>query len=236
MTSAPFDALLFDKDGTLFDFEATWNGWSNDLLAELCAGDAGLKERMAQSIGFDLERVAFQRDSVAIAGTASEIARALHQHLPDRSVRELVEHLDKAAAEAALTEAVPLAPFLDHLRTGGLRLGVMTNDGELPARRHLERSGVLDRFEMVIGSDSGFGAKPDAAPLLAFAERLGLAPDRIAMIGDSLHDLHAGRAAGMATIGVLTGMADRAELAPRADVVLPDIGHIPAWIGLGPVA
>ena len=50
------------------------------------------------------------------------------------------------------------------------------------------------------------------------------------MVGDSLHDLQSGRAAGMVTIAVLTGVADTSELAPFADVVLPDISHIPAWL------
>jgi phosphoglycolate phosphatase len=59
---------------------------------------------------------------------------------------------------------------------------------------------------------------------------MDLAPDRIAMIGDSTHDLVAGRAAGMITVGVLTGPATREDLAPHATVVLPDIGHLPAWL------
>ena len=50
------------------------------------------------------------------------------------------------------------------------------------------------------------------------------------MVGDSAHDLIAGRAAGMQCVGVLTGTATRADLAPLADVVLPDIGHIPDWL------
>ena len=52
------------------------------------------------------------------------------------------------------------------------------------------------------------------------------------MVGDSTHDLIAGRAARMHTIGVLTGLAPRSELAPYADVILPDISHIPAHLGL----
>ncbi|MEH6752099.1 MAG: HAD hydrolase-like protein, partial [Paracoccaceae bacterium] len=50
------------------------------------------------------------------------------------------------------------------------------------------------------------------------------------MVGDSHHDLLAGRRAGMQTLGVLTGTALAADLAPMADAVLPDIGHIPAWL------
>ena len=50
------------------------------------------------------------------------------------------------------------------------------------------------------------------------------------MVGDSTHDLDAGKAAGMVTIGVLTGPAPREELAPFADVVLDSIAEIPSWL------
>ena len=41
-------------------------------------------------------------------------------------------------------------------------LGIATNDGEVPARAHLTRAGILDSFAFVAGYDSGHGAKPDA--------------------------------------------------------------------------
>lgn len=50
------------------------------------------------------------------------------------------------------------------------------------------------------------------------------------MVGDSLHDIVAGKAAGMATVAVLTGIAGAQELSPHADVVLPDIAALGAWI------
>ena len=50
------------------------------------------------------------------------------------------------------------------------------------------------------------------------------------MVGDSLHDLHAGQAAGMRCVGVLTGVAGAEELQPFAEVVLPDIGYLADWI------
>ena len=84
--------------------------------------------------------------------------------------------------------------------------------------------------DFIAGCDSGHGAKPQPGQLLAFAERIGLSPDRIVMVGDSTHDLIAGRSAGMQTVAVLTGLAEAAVLAPYADAVLPDIGHLPAWL------
>jgi phosphoglycolate phosphatase len=89
---------------------------------------------------------------------------------------------------------------------------------------------VLDAFDFIAGFDSGFGGKPAPGQLLRFCEDLMLKPAHCAMVGDSLHDLHAGRAAGMTTIGVLTGPASRADLAPHADFVMDTIAEIPTWL------
>ena len=226
------DGLLFDKDGTLFDFGATWNGWAQRVIATLAQGDGARAEALATAVRFDLGAGRFHRDSPVIAGTNREVAELLATVLPGRAVPELELLLIDHSETAEQAPAVPLAPFLDGLRGRGLRLGVMTNDAEASAHAHLGRAGVADRFDFIAGFDSGHGAKPAPGPLLAFARATGLDPARVAMVGDSTHDLLAGRAAGMRTVGVLTGMAGAEDLAPLADVVLPDIGHIPAWLGL----
>ncbi|MGL4237933.1 HAD family hydrolase, partial [Tabrizicola sp.] len=104
------------------------------------------------------------------------------------------------------------------------------NDSEAPARQHLANHGITDCFDFIAGYDSGHGAKPAPGMCLAFARAFALDPARVAMVGDSRHDLEAGRAAGMRTVAVLTGIAKRDELSPHADVVLPDIGAIPDWL------
>ncbi|HBT01062.1 MAG TPA: phosphatase [Citreicella sp.] len=225
-------AVLFDKDGTLFDFGRTWNAWSLRALRELSQGDAQVMAAMAEAARFDLVAGRFLPDSPIIAGTNREAAECFARGLPGADVAAIESYLAQGAAEAPLAEAVPLDPFLRGLAAQGLRLGVMTNDTEFSARAQLGRAGVLERFDFVAGFDSGFGAKPAPDPLLAFAAHVGLRPDQVLMVGDSRHDLIAGRAAGMATAGVLTGMAQAADLAPLADVVLPDIGHLPGWLGL----
>ncbi|MEY8839934.1 HAD family hydrolase, partial [Cribrihabitans sp. XS_ASV171] len=169
-------------------------------------------------------------DSVVIAATPAEIAEVLHPEMQHLSPVEIVDLLNDEAARVRQVEAVALDPFLRDLRARGLRLGVATNDAEAPALEHLGRAGVQGHFDFIAGFDSGHGAKPLPGQLLAFADHVGIAPERVAMVGDSLHDLVAGRAAGMATVGVLTGIADEAELAPQADAVLPDIGHLPRWL------
>ena len=224
------EAIVFDKDGTLFDFAATWESWAEAFLLRATGQDRTRAQVIGAQIGFDLAARRFAPDSVVIAGTTAEVAGALDGHFPHLTPPALIDMLNEEAARAPQVEAVPLAPFLDGLRARGLRLGVATNDAEAPARAHLGAAKVLDRFDFVAGFDSGYGAKPEPGPMLAFCAAVGVDPARAVMVGDSAHDLHAGRAAGMRTLGVLTGLADAGALAPQADAVLPDIGHIPAWL------
>lgn len=224
------DALLFDKDGTLFDFHATWSVWATDLIDRLSQGDPGRAAALAEVMDFDLTAGRFRPTSVIIAGTNREAAECVGRVLTDRDTAELEQLLTILSAEAPVSPPVPLAPLLDGLMAGGLVLGVMTNDSEFAARAQLRTAGVERHFASVAGFDSGHGAKPAPDPLLAFARQTGCDPARVAMIGDSTHDLFAGRAAGMQTLAVLTGPASAEDLAPHADAVLAHIGEIPDWL------
>jgi len=227
--------ILFDKDGTLFDFEASWSAWAGHLIEDLSAGESGLATALAARLGFDLDRGRFVPDSLSIAGTVAEQAEAIAPLLPGTDPAALCHRLSQAAAQAEMQPVAGLQQILADLQGRGLVLGVATNDAEAAAYAHLTRAGVLDRFAVVVGFDSGYGAKPDPGMCHAFADAQDLPPERIVMVGDSTHDLVAGRAAGMRTVGVLTGMADRATLAPWADIVLDDISQLATWLdGLGP--
>ena len=50
-----FKAILFDKDGTLFDFRGTWDRWAAAYLPSLCGDDQRVLEELAQALGFDLK-------------------------------------------------------------------------------------------------------------------------------------------------------------------------------------
>lgn len=223
------DGLVFDKDGTLFDFRKSWGGWARQLLGGM-AKDQEHAHRMGNAIGFDLSNGEFASDSPVIAATAADIALALTSHLPGLSTAEITGHINAAAALAPMAEAVPLRPLLEQLKARGIKLGLATNDTEVPARAHLEAHGIIDLFDFISGYDSGHGPKPGPGMCLAFAAKTGLDPARCAMVGDSLHDLHAGRSAGMIAVAVLTGIATRDELSGSADVVLADVGQLPSWL------
>ena len=129
-----------------------------------------------------------------------------------------------------LTVGLPLVPVkglentLSKLKNSGLKLGVATNDSQTSAHEQLAESDIARYFDFVCGYDSGYGGKPNPGMLLAFSEVTDLRVSEIAMVGDSLHDIDAGTAAGAGlTVGVLTGPASEADLADHADVVMPDI-------------
>ncbi|NKX43708.1 HAD family hydrolase [Roseicyclus persicicus] len=222
--------LLFDKDGTLFDFQRSWGGWARDVISDLAGGDPGLAARLADALGYDAGNLVFLPGSLSIAGTVREQAEAIAPHLPGRGVAALEARLVAAAGRAPMIPAVPLRPLLAAWRAQGLSLGIATNDAEVAARQQLEATEIIDVFHFIAGYDSGFGAKPGPGMCLAFAEARGLDPSDCVMVGDSRHDLEAGRAAGMRVVGVLTGPAGVDDLAPLADAVLPDIGALPAWL------
>lgn len=223
------DGVIFDKDGTLFDFRKSWGGWAASLLATLTA-DADEARRLGAAIGFDIDAMEFSPDSPVIAGTPEDVTAALAPLLPQYAPAELVARMNDLSAEARMVPAVPLAEVLGALKARGLKIGLATNDGEAPARAHVAGAGVADLFDYVAGFDSGHGGKPAPGMLLAFAAQFGLDPARVVMVGDSLHDLDSGRAAGMRAVAVLTGIAGAEALAPHADAVLPDIGHLGGWI------
>ena len=223
------DAAIFDKDGTLFDFRATWGGWTARAIDQL-AGFGADRAGLARRLGYDVAAGVFAKDSPVIASTTPELVDIMHGFVPRMDKGQLLDSLSELSAVAPQAPAAPLRPVFEALKARGLKLGLATNDTEAPARAHLAGAGVLDLFDFVAGCDSGWGGKPAPGQLLAFADRVGVDPARSVMVGDSLHDLHAGRDAGMKRAAVLTGIAEAGELAPHADVVLPDISHLAAWI------
>lgn len=225
--------ILFDKDGTLFDFHRTWGGFTEAVLDRLAA-DRGAWLGMARAVGYDPERRAFVAGSPIVAGTNTEIARHWAAFRPDLGAAAIERLLDETVV-AASADPRFLFPAVDDLpgllggfRAGGYALGVATHDSEQAARVQLRLARIEPVFDFIAGYDSGHGLKPGPGMLLAFARAAGIAPGDIVMVGDSRHDLEAARTAGAAlAVGVLTGPATREDLAPFADHVIPSIAHLP---------
>lgn len=222
--------IVFDKDGTLFDFQATWATFTQGLILDEAAGDAGRAAALADALRFDMQSGLVLPGSVVIAHTTQIVAATILPLLRDKDLTALIARMDARSAAAPQVQAAPLRAIIGGLKARGLVLGLATNDAEAPARVHLAKAGIAAMFDFVAGFDSGWGGKPAPGQLIAFTRAMRLDPADCAMVGDSLHDLTAARAAGMIAIGVLTGIAQRNELETLADLVLPSIADLAGWL------
>ena len=218
--------MIFDKDGTLVDFHGTWDPATGAGLRAATADEATLRAA-ADAIGYDLTTGTIRPDSIFVAETNDVIFAALEPHLD-------IEEFGEACMEAAADTTVPahgLPDLLLSLRERGIGLAVATNDWEQIAADQLEILGWRGLFDVVMGSDSGHGAKPEPGMVLEAARRLGVDPAEAIMVGDTAHDLHAGRAAGMETV-LVTGSgstaAVTADVVELADIVVTSLADLEA--------
>ena len=225
-----FNGIIFDKDGTLFDFSKSWTNWISDLLLQLARGDRSFAAKAGTNLGFDFESRKFEPDCFIVYASLSQISARLRAEFPNWPGQSIFELVLKTSAEAVQVEATPLRPLMQSFKSAGFLLGIATNDSESVAKSHLDSAGVLEFFDFIAGWDSGYGEKPDPGMLLAFCDATGILPAETIFVGDSLTDLQAGRDAEMTVVGVLTGLAERSDLSPFAEIVLEDIGALPAWI------
>jgi phosphoglycolate phosphatase len=229
----PIQAILFDKDGTLVDFQRTWGPATHTVLTKLSNGDTTTFERLAMVSLYDPAERRLLPGSPVVIETTYGYGKLWAQALGIPVTPEFIDHIDALFFQETLDHLTPIgdvAALLEGLRVRGYRLGLMTNDADANTRAQLRQLGLDELLEFIAAYDSGYGHKPDPAPVLAFAQFAGLAPAEIAVVGDTEHDLVAARAAGATAIGVLSGPVPRERLAPHADVLLPSIAKLDDWL------
>ncbi len=108
------------------------------------------------------------------------------------------------------------------VRAAGCRTGLVTSKNRVGAYRGLRLAGLEEAMDVVIGADDVEHPKPHREPIDRAVERLGADPATTVYVGDSVHDMHSGRSAGVRTAAVLWGPFSREELEPtRPDHWLP---------------
>lgn len=226
-------AVLFDKDGVLVDFDATWCPAAAKVIDTLADGSEDRRVALADAAEFDLDAVKFRKDSVFIAGTSGELVGLWSEILSEKP-KHLIGSESRALFSKFGVEHVSayddVADTLTALGAARLALGIATNDEEISARTQMRRLQLDGRFTFIAGADSGHGAKPEPGMLLAFAEHISVKPEEIIMVGDSTHDMRAARAAGMIAVGVSTGPASQSDLEPYADHCISRLGELPKLI------
>ena len=225
-----FKGLIFDKDGTLFYFQESWGVWLDNVLEDLSCKSIGKKRKMAKVLGFNLSKKIFFKDSPFIAGTTKEFLSAVEPFSKNLKGAELEEFINSKLMTLTPKPVGDLRALLHYLKSKEILIGVATNDNESPCRSQLESEKIIEFFDFIAGSDSGYGCKPETGQLEAFCQIFELNSKDVAMIGDSTHDLIAAKKAGVYAIGVLTGVAEKKELAPYADIIFESIEDIPNYL------
>jgi phosphoglycolate phosphatase len=235
MTRPAIRGVLFDKDGTLFDFQKSWAPINLRAVAHGAAGDEALRLRLAAIGGVDPASGFTSADSLFASGNAAEIATAWIAAGSPFGLEPLTAALDRIFLDGAgrMVPAADLPGLFGRLKARGLRLGVASSDSAAAVAEAADRFGFAPFLDFHCGYDSGFGHKPTEGMPLAFCRAVGLAPGEIAVVGDNAHDMEMGRRAGAALkVGVLTGTGSKATLAAHADAVITGIDRLEAFLGL----
>lgn len=203
-------AVIFDLDGTLADTAPDLIGALNVIAARECWPAL---DPVADRITAGAGGRALLRRGMAGAGIVADEARvdALFQPFLDA-------YAARIADESRLFPGA--VACLDALAADGWALGVCTNKPEGLARALLDALGVADRFGALLGADTLPVRKPDPRPLLETIARLGAAPARSVLVGDTITDIETARRAALPCILCRFGYAAQPlhELAATAEI------------------
>ncbi len=214
------DAIVFDLDGTLLDTAPDLCGTLNELLAEHGRPTIPL-DRLRPMIGDGAAKMV-ERGFAASGDVPADFTGL---------VRRFIELY--AARIAAETRPFPgVVDCLERLRAVGTQLAICTNKTTSLTESLLAALDLAAYFPVVIGGD-GPARKPDPRHLLAVVERLGVTPQSTLMIGDSINDVAAAKAAGIKVVAVTFGYTTTPALELGADAVIDSFAELPRLLGLG---
>ncbi len=210
--------ILFDFDGTLVNttplilhsFRATWQqsfGFTLDDGAYINTFGrllhSALQELTQQ--GIDERRIAPVDD---LSAKADELLRTYREF-------NLARHDELSEPFAGVNETVA------ELSARGFRLGIVSSKLRAGVERGLRLFALAEFFEVIIAADDVTRHKPHPEPLWRALESFGAAPQQALYVGDSIHDIAAGRAADVTTAAAAWGPFPRTELeAQQPDYVL----------------
>ncbi len=224
--------ILFDKDGTLLDFNATWLDayiQAANHVAE-SVGRPELTESLLRSGGYDMATGQWGADSLLASGSNQQILESWSDQIGqplNGSRLSAIQDIFAYAAGNPVPAIQDLREYLLGLKDRGLKNGLATMDDERNAISMIEKLNLVNCFDFVCGADSGYGVKPDPGMVEAFCRHCGLSPGQVIMVGDSPKDINMGVNAGAAlSVGVLTGSHNRRELGKHTGTVLENIAEL----------
>ena len=205
-----YDGVIFDLDGTLVDTLKDIGDAMNRVLAREPA-PAHTYEEYRYLVGRGIRNLVTEALPPKMRSDAT-ISRCYERMLEDYGRNALVK--------TRPYEGVP--ELVRALRADGVPLAILSNKADAPTQAIVAALLDPDDFVAVIGARPGVPLKPDPSVALEVAGRLGLAPERIAYLGDSLVDMQTATAAGMIAVGAAWGFRTRAELVEHGAATVID--------------
>lgn len=196
MTLKQPSVVLIDLDGTLVDSVPDLAWATDQMLAHFDLTACG-QAKVRNWIGNGVEQL---------------IKRALADHFDAQPEQALFQeallvfmerYKQRLCVDSQLYPGVKQG--LKWLHQQQVKLGCVTNKDAQFTLPILDKLGIRDDFDIVISGDTLPVKKPDPAPLLHGADFFGVTPDKAMMIGDSVNDVKASRAAGFSIVCVSYG-------------------------------
>ena len=179
--------VLIDVDGTLVDSVPDLAYCVDEMMKQLDMPVYG-EDKVRNWVGNGVERLTRRALIGQLDGEPDDA-------LFEKAYPIFLDLYDKNVCErSCLYDGVREA--LDFLKTQDVKIGCVTNKNAQFTLPILEKLGVKDDFEIIICGDTLDKKKPDPLPLLHGAEKLGATPEQSLMLGDSMSDVKAARAAG----------------------------------------
>lgn len=226
--------IIFDKDGTLIDFDAMWGGWVVHLAKQLQAiSGLHVRETLCLAMGYDdANQKVLAHGKLAATPMAKlyrltvEVMQALG--LSAERAEQVVQQgwciPDPVLLAKQFTDTRDLFEKLHHQK---VKLAIATTDDRAPTQAMIEAFDIEDYLTTMVCADDGILAKPAPDMVLAICERMNIDPSKVMVIGDTTADLRMGRAAAAGlVVGVLSGVSAASDLIPYADVLIDSVDEL----------
>lgn len=231
---ASIKGILFDKDGTLIDFDRTWFGVADLMALKAANGSRSRADHLLIEAGYDFGARRFKADLVFAAGTNADLIALWYPGQSPSERQSTIEEYDRFVGENASAKPYGLPGVKDtieKLHRQGYRMGVATNNSTRGAEQTLAALGMSQLFDAAYGYDAVANPKPAPDTVRAFCDLTGYKPAEVAMVGDNRHDMEMARAAGVGlAIGVLSGNGTRETLSPLADILIGSVADLPGLL------
>ncbi len=212
-------AVIFDKDGTLVDLDATWGKAMSNAVSEVST-DPEQERWLAELLGLNLSSQTFTPESLTPSLSAAQTAERISIAIdPQRFYSEVARQ-----SHGNYTENFGATALLGKLHNAGIHLAIATNDSQAGAEKIAASFAWSQYFAAVAGADSGWGPKPGAAMLLGLCDKLGSATDEVLMVGDTQADLGAAKAAGIFYVQI--GPLQRNDTSHSPDLQIEKLSEI----------